>query len=163
MEVVDRGGHVAGVPDLDGVDEDLEAEGVAAVVVFVGGQLGARADDEVAPQGVERFALVELPEDSAAHREVGAVGEEEVGAYDPPTPTVALAGSLRSRSVSTGTSAATSTRSYSWEGTDDAGTETPAYRRDRDAERAGCNAGLRPQGASPARNRPRTASVATNT
>jgi hypothetical protein len=41
VQVVDRGGHVAGVPDLDGVDEDLEAEGVAAVVVFVGWQLGA--------------------------------------------------------------------------------------------------------------------------
>jgi hypothetical protein len=41
VEVVDRGGHVAGVPDLDGVDEDLQAEGVAAVVVFVGGDLGA--------------------------------------------------------------------------------------------------------------------------
>src|SRR3954453_8224596 len=37
VEVIDRGRHVAGVPDLDGVDEQLEAEGVAAVVVFVGG------------------------------------------------------------------------------------------------------------------------------
>ena len=26
VEVLDRGGHVPGVPDLDGVDEDLEAE-----------------------------------------------------------------------------------------------------------------------------------------
>jgi hypothetical protein len=25
VEVVDRGGHVAGVPDLHGVDEDLQA------------------------------------------------------------------------------------------------------------------------------------------
>jgi hypothetical protein len=41
VEVVDRGGHVAGVPDLDGVDEDLQAQGVAAVVVFVGGDLRA--------------------------------------------------------------------------------------------------------------------------
>jgi hypothetical protein len=41
VEVVDRSGHVAGVPDLDGVDEDLQAQGVAAVVVFVGGNLGA--------------------------------------------------------------------------------------------------------------------------
>jgi hypothetical protein len=41
VEVIDRGGHVAGVPDLDGVDEDLQAQGVAAVVVFVGGDLGA--------------------------------------------------------------------------------------------------------------------------
>jgi hypothetical protein len=41
VEVVDRRGHVAGVPDLDGVDEDLQAQGVAAVVVFVGGDLGA--------------------------------------------------------------------------------------------------------------------------
>ncbi|HEX4345456.1 MAG TPA: hypothetical protein VHZ31_07840 [Solirubrobacteraceae bacterium] len=41
VEVVDRGGHVAGVPDLDGVDEDLQAQGVAAAVVFVGGDLGA--------------------------------------------------------------------------------------------------------------------------
>ena len=53
VEVIDRGGHVAGVPDLDGVDEDLEAEGVAAVVVFVGGDLGAGADDEVAAQRVQ--------------------------------------------------------------------------------------------------------------
>ena len=40
VEMVDRGGHVAGVPDLDGVDENLEAEGVTAVVVLVGGQAG---------------------------------------------------------------------------------------------------------------------------
>lgn len=38
-EVVDRGGHVAGVSDLDGVDEELQAEGVAMVVVLVGGEL----------------------------------------------------------------------------------------------------------------------------
>ncbi len=58
VEVVDTGGHVAGVPDLDGVDEDLEAEGVAAVVVLVGGQLRTRADHEMAAQGVKRLALV---------------------------------------------------------------------------------------------------------
>jgi hypothetical protein len=41
VEMVDRRGHVAGVPDLDGVDENLQAQGVAAVVVFVGGDLAA--------------------------------------------------------------------------------------------------------------------------
>jgi hypothetical protein len=39
---VDRRRHVADVADLDGVDEDLEAEGVAAMVVFVGGGFWAR-------------------------------------------------------------------------------------------------------------------------
>lgn len=57
-ELVEGGGGVAGVPDEHGVDEQLEAEGVAVVVVLVGGQLGARADDEVAAQGVQRLALV---------------------------------------------------------------------------------------------------------
>jgi hypothetical protein len=37
VEVIDRGRHVADVADLDCVDEDLEAEGVGAMVVFVGG------------------------------------------------------------------------------------------------------------------------------
>ena len=41
VEVVDRGGHVAGVPDLDGVDEDLQAQCVASMVVFVGWDLRA--------------------------------------------------------------------------------------------------------------------------
>jgi hypothetical protein len=36
VEVLDRGGHVPGVPNLDGVDENLEAERVPAVVVLVG-------------------------------------------------------------------------------------------------------------------------------
>jgi hypothetical protein len=40
VEMVDGGVHVAGVPDLHGVDEDLQAQRVALVVVFVGGQLG---------------------------------------------------------------------------------------------------------------------------
>ena len=44
VEVLDRGGHVPGVPDLDGVDEDLETEGVPAVVVLVGGDLGPGSD-----------------------------------------------------------------------------------------------------------------------
>jgi hypothetical protein len=34
---------------------------VAVVVVLVGGQLGARADDEVAAQGVQRLALLSWP------------------------------------------------------------------------------------------------------
>ncbi len=83
VEVVDRGGHVAGVPDLDGVDEDLEAERVAAVVVFVGGDLGAGADHEAAAQGVECLAFVELAVDPGAERGVGAVAQQEVGADDP--------------------------------------------------------------------------------
>jgi hypothetical protein len=82
-EVIDRGGHVAGVPDLDGVDEQLEAEGVAAVIVFVGGDLGAGADDEVAAQRVQGLALVELAGDPSALCGIGAVGEQEVGAHDP--------------------------------------------------------------------------------
>jgi hypothetical protein len=43
LEVVDGSVHVAGVPDLDGVDEGLQAQRVALVVVFVGWQLGAEA------------------------------------------------------------------------------------------------------------------------
>ncbi len=83
VEVVDRGGHVPGVPDLDGVDEDLEAERVPAVVVFVGGDLGAGADHEVPAQRVERLALVELAMDPGAEQGVGAVAQQEVGADDP--------------------------------------------------------------------------------
>jgi hypothetical protein len=83
VEVIDRGRHVAGVPDQDGVDEQLEAEGVAAVVVFVGGGLCAGADDEVAAQRVQGRALVELSGDPGALCGVGAVGEQEVGAHDP--------------------------------------------------------------------------------
>jgi hypothetical protein len=47
-EVIEDGCRLAGVPDEHGVDEQLQAQGVAVVVVLVGGQLGARADDEVA-------------------------------------------------------------------------------------------------------------------
>ena len=60
------GAHVAGVPDLHGVDEDLQAQRVALVVVFVGGQLGAGADHEVAMESMEGLALVELPDDPGA-------------------------------------------------------------------------------------------------
>jgi hypothetical protein len=83
MEVVDRGGHVTGVPDLDGVDEDLEAQRVPAMVVFVGGDLRAGADHEVPAQRMERLALVELPVDPGAERRVGAVAQQEVGPDDP--------------------------------------------------------------------------------
>jgi hypothetical protein len=37
-EVIEGGGGVAGVPDEHGVDEQLQAEGVAVVVVLVGGR-----------------------------------------------------------------------------------------------------------------------------
>ena len=84
VEVVDRGGHVAGVPDLDGVDEDLQAQRVASMVVLVGGDLRALADDEVAAQGVQRLALVQVAGDAGALRGVGAVDKQEVGAHDPP-------------------------------------------------------------------------------
>jgi hypothetical protein len=83
VEMVDRGGHVSGVPDLDGVDEDLEAEGVPAVVIFVGGDLGAGADHEVTAQGAERLALVELAVDPGSERGIGAVAQQEDGADDP--------------------------------------------------------------------------------
>ncbi len=55
---------------------------MASVVVFVGGNLGAGADDEVAAQGVEGLALVELSGDAGALGGVGAVGQQEVGAHD---------------------------------------------------------------------------------
>jgi hypothetical protein len=42
--VVEGGGQVAGVPGEDRVGDDLEAEGVASVVVFVGGELLALAE-----------------------------------------------------------------------------------------------------------------------
>jgi hypothetical protein len=61
VEVVDRGGHVPRVPDLDGVDEDLEAERVPAVVIFVSGDLRAGADHDVPAQRVERLALLSWP------------------------------------------------------------------------------------------------------
>jgi hypothetical protein len=44
----------------------LQAQRVAVVVVLVGGQLGARPDDEVAAQGMQRLALVELAGDAAS-------------------------------------------------------------------------------------------------
>ena len=62
---------------------DLETEGVPAVVVPVGGDLGAGADHEVAAEGVDRFALVELSGDPGAQRGIGAAEREEVGAHDP--------------------------------------------------------------------------------
>jgi hypothetical protein len=83
MEVVDRGGHVPGVPDLDRVDEDLEAQRVPAVVVFVGGDLRPGADHEVPAQRVECLALVELTVDPGAQRGVGTVAQQEVGADYP--------------------------------------------------------------------------------
>jgi hypothetical protein len=76
-------GHVTGVPDLDGVHEDLEAERVPAVVVFVRGDLRAGADHEVPPQCVEGLALVELAVDPGAERGVGAEAQHEAGAAVP--------------------------------------------------------------------------------
>lgn len=83
VEVVDRGSHVPGVPHLDRVDEDLEAQRVSTVVVFVGRDLRAGADHEVPAQGVQGLALVELPVDPGAEHGIGAVAQQEVGADDP--------------------------------------------------------------------------------
>lgn len=66
VEVVDRGGHVAGISNLDGVEEDLEAERVAAVVILVGRELGAGADREVPTHRVQALAVVQLPGDPGA-------------------------------------------------------------------------------------------------
>lgn len=58
VQVVDRGGHVPGVPDLHGVDEELKAQRVTAMVVLVGRDLRARADTRAARiLGLVPFAM----------------------------------------------------------------------------------------------------------
>ncbi|MDQ3631922.1 MAG: hypothetical protein M3417_11775 [Actinomycetota bacterium] len=65
-DVVEGDGQVAGVPGEDRVGDDLEAEGVASVIVFVGGELLALTERDVSAQRVHRLALVELRADAAS-------------------------------------------------------------------------------------------------
>jgi hypothetical protein len=69
---------------LDGVDEDLEAQRVPAMVVLVSGDLGAgaRSRGDGATRGASRPRL-SWPVDPGAERGVGAVAQQEVGADDP--------------------------------------------------------------------------------
>ena len=56
--MIEGGCRIARVPDEHCVDQQLQAKGVAVVVVLVGGKLCAGADHEVPTQGVQGLALI---------------------------------------------------------------------------------------------------------
>ena len=84
LEVFEGGGHVAGVPQRDGVDYETEGVEPVFLAFSIGlAELAAVAVEHVPGQGVACLTTVELDQDASSVGLVVEVCEQEDGLGDP--------------------------------------------------------------------------------